>query len=95
MIGTLKPLDESISAAESSIASRKREGKHCAAFGCNNSAYNVNGIRTSYHFFEFPKGAHRRNRLCTLIKRRRGHDGFVVSTSTVPCHEQFLVEDMI
>ena len=88
-------MDESISAAESSIASRKRRGKHCAAFGCNNSAYDVDGIRTSYHFFEFPKDAHRRNRLCTLIKRRRGHDGFVVSTSTVPCHEHFLVEDMI
>ena len=27
-------------------------------------------------------------------KRRRGHDGFEVSTSTVPCHEHFLVEDI-
>lgn len=57
-------MDESISAAETSIASRKRRGKYCAAFGCNNSAYDADGIRTSYHFFEFPKDAHRRNRLC-------------------------------
>ena len=49
----LKPMDESISAAETSIASRKRRGKYCAAFGCNNSAYDADGIRTSYHFFEF------------------------------------------
>ena len=82
-------MDESISAAETSIASRKRRGKYCSAFGCNNSAYDADGIRTSYHFFEFPKDAHRRNRLCTLIKRRREHDGFAVSTSTVPCHEHF------
>ena len=82
-------MDESISAVETSIASRKRRGKYCAAFGCNNSAYDADGIRTSYHFFEFPKDAHRRNRLCTLIERRREHDGFVVSTTTVPCHEHF------
>ena len=87
-------MDESISAAETSIASRKRRGKCCAAFGCNNSAYDADGIRTSYHFFEFPKDAHRRNRLCTLSKRRREHDGFVVSTTTVPCHEHFEVEDI-
>ena len=87
-------MDESISAAETSIASRKRRGKYCAAFGCNNSAYDANGIRTSYHFFESPKDAHRRNRLCTLIKRRRGHDGFCRSTSAVPCHEHFSVEDI-
>ena len=63
-------MDESISAAETSIASRKRRGKYCAAFGCNNSAYDADGMRTSYHFFEFPKGADRRNRLCTLIGLR-------------------------
>jgi len=80
----LKAMDETISAAETSIASRKRRGEYYATFGCNNSAYDVEGIRTSYHFFEFPKDAHGRNRLCTLIKRRREHDGFVVSTSTVP-----------
>ena len=82
-------MDETISAAETSIASRKRRGKYCAAFGCNNNAYDADGMHTSYHFFKFPKDAHRRNRLCTLIKRRRGHDGFVVSTYTVPCHEHF------
>ena len=82
-------MDESISAAETSIVSRKRKGEYCAAFGCNNSAYDADGMRTSYHFFEFAKDAHRRNRLCTLIKRRHEHDGFVVSTSTVPCHEHF------
>ena len=82
-------MDESISAAETSIASRKRRGKYCAAFGCNNSAYDADGIRTSYNFFEFAKDARRRNRLCTLIKRRREHDGFVVYTSNVPCHEHF------
>ena len=85
----LKPMDKSVSIAETSTTSRKRRGKYCAAFGCNNSAYDANGIRTSYHFFEFPKDAHRRNRWCTLIKGRHGHDGFVVSTSTVLCHEHF------
>ena len=32
--------------------------------------------------------------VCALIKRRREHDGFVVSTTTVPCHEHFEVEDI-
>ena len=82
-------MDENVSAAETSIASRKRRGKCCAAFECNNSAYDADGIRTSYHFFEFPKDAHLKDRLCTLIKRLRGHDGFVLSTSTVPCYEHF------
>ena len=90
----LKPMDKSVSAAETSTTSRKRRGKYCAAFGCNNSAYDANGIRTSYHFFQFPKDAHRRNRWCTLIKRRHGRDGFVVSTSTVLCHEHFRAEDI-
>ena len=90
----LKPMDESISAAKTSTMSRKRRGKYCAAFGCDNSAYDANGVRTSYHFFEFPRDAHRRNRWCTLIKRQHGHDGFVVSTSTVLCHEHFRDEDI-
>ena len=63
-------MDESISATETSIASRKRRGKCCAAFGCINSAYDADRVCTSYHFFEFPKDAHRRNRLCTLIGLR-------------------------
>ena len=87
-------MDESVSPGETSTAPGKRRGKYCAAYGCNNSAYNANGIRTSYHFFEFPKDVHRRNRWCTLIKRRHGHDGFLVSTSTVLCHEHFRAEDI-
>ena len=87
-------MNESLSVGETSSAPRKRRGKYCAAFDCNNSAYNVNGTRTSYHFFEFPKDAQRRNRWCSLIKRRHGQDGFVVSTATVLCHEHFRAEDI-
>lgn len=60
----------------------------------SNSAYDANGCRTSHHFFEFPKDAQRRNRWCTLIKRRHGQGGFVVSSSTVLCHEHFRAEDI-
>ena len=61
-----------LSVGETSYAPRKKGGKYCAAFDCNNSAYDVNGTRTSYHFFEFPKDAQQRNRWCSLIKRRHG-----------------------
>lgn len=87
-------VNESLSAEEISPVPVKRRGKYCAAFGCNNSAYDVDGSRTSYHFFEFPKDVQRRNRWCTLIKRRHGQDGFVVSSSTVLCHEHFRAEDI-
>ena len=87
-------MEESASSGKTSTAPGKRRGKYCAAYGCDNSAYDANGIRTSYHFFEFIKDTHRRNRWCTLIKRRHGLDGFVVSTSTVLCHEHFRAEDM-
>ena len=88
------PVTESLSVGETSSTPWKRRGKYCAAFDCNNSAYNVNGTRTSYHFFEFPKDAQRRNRWCSLIKRRHGQDDFVVSTATVLCHEHFRAEDI-
>ena len=84
----------SLSVGETSYAPRKKGGKYCAAFDCNNSAYDVNGTRTSYHFFEFPKDAQRRNRWYSLIKRRHGQDDFVVSTATVLCHEHFRAEDI-
>lgn len=87
-------MDESLSAEEISPVPVKRRGKYCAAFGCNNSAYDANGSRTSHHFFESPKDVQRRNRWCTLIKRRHGQDGFVVSSSTVLCHEHFRPEDI-
>lgn len=90
----LKLMDESISIGETSTAPGKRRGKYCAAYGCNSRAYNVNGIHISYHFFEFPKDVHQTNRWCTVIKRRHGHDGFLVSTSTVLCHEHFWTEDI-
>ena len=82
-------MDQSLSTEEISPASVKRRGKYCAAFDCNNSAYDVKGVHMSYHFFEFPKDAQRRNRWCTLIKWQQGKDGFVVSSSTVLCHEHF------
>ena len=50
-------MNVSLSVGETSYAPRKKRGKYCAAFDCNNSAYDVNGTRTSYHFFEFPKDA--------------------------------------
>lgn len=87
-------MDESLSVEEIFPAPVKRRGNYCAAFGCNNSAYDANGSRTSYHFFEFPKDVRRRNRWSTLIKRRHGQDGFVVSSSTVLCHEHFRAEDI-
>ena len=90
----ISEMNESFRVGETSSAPRKRRGKYCAAFDCNNSAYDVNGTRTSYHFFEFPKDANRRNRWCSLIKRRHGQDDFVVSTSTVLCHEHFRAEDI-
>ena len=40
------------------------------------------------------KDAKRRKRWCSLIKRRHGQDGFVISTSTVLCHEHFRTEDI-
>ena len=46
-------MDKSLSTEEISPAPVKRRGKYCAAFGCNNSAYDANGIRMSYHFFAF------------------------------------------
>ena len=87
-------MSESLSVGETSSVPRKRRGKYCAAFDCNNSAYDVNGTRTSFHFFKFPKDAQRRNQWCSLIKRRHGQDGFVVSTATVLCHEHFRAEDI-
>lgn len=87
-------MNESLNVGETSSAPRKRRGKYCAAFDCNNSAYDVNGTHTSYHFFEFPKDAQRRNRWCSLIKRRHGQDNFVVSTATVLFHENFQAEDI-
>ena len=88
-------INVSLSVGETSYAPRKKGGKYCAAFDCNNSAYDVNGTRTSYHFFKFPKAAQRRNRCrCSLIKWRHGQDDFVVSTATVHCHEHFRAEDI-
>ena len=51
-------MDENLSAEKISPGPVKRRGKYYAAFGCNNSAYDANGIRTGYQFFEFPKDAH-------------------------------------
>ena len=67
-------MDESLSAEEISPAPVKRRGKYCVVFYC--SAYDANGIHTSYHFFEFPKDAQRRNSSCTLIKWQHGQNGF-------------------
>lgn len=39
-------MNESLSIGETSSAPRKRRRKYCAAFECNNSAYDVNGIHT-------------------------------------------------
>ena len=88
-------MNESLSVGETSSAPRKRREKYCAVFDCNNSAYDVNGTHTSYHFFEFPKDAQRRNRWCSFIKRQHGQDDFVVSTATVLCHEHFQAEDIL
>lgn len=87
-------MNESLSIGEISSAPQKRRAKYCAAFDCNNSAYDVNGTHTSYHFFEFPKDPQRRNRWCSLIKRRHRQDDFVVSTTSVLCHEHFRAEDI-
>ena len=46
-------MNESLNVGKTSSAPRKRRGKYCAAFDCNNSAYDVNGTRTSYHFLDF------------------------------------------
>jgi len=80
--------------SETSSAPRKRRGKYCAAFDRNNSAYDVKGTRTSYHFFELPKDAQQGIGRCSLIKRRHGQDDFVVSTATVLCHEHFRAEEI-
>lgn len=85
-------MNESLNVGETSSTPRKRRGKYCVAFDCNNSAYDVNGTRTSYHLFEFPKDAQQRNRWCSLIKRRHGQGDFVVSTTTVLFHEHFQAE---
>ena len=85
-------MNESLSVGETSSAPLKRRGKCCAAFDCNNSAYNVNGTSSSYHFFESSKDTQQRNRWCSLIKRRR--DDFVVSPATVLCHEHSWAEDV-
>ena len=73
----------------------KSRGKYCAASDCNNSYYDLNGHRTSYHFFHFPKKSLQRNRWCNLIKRWDGKDGFSVTSSTVVCSEHFKKEDII
>ena len=36
--------------------SPKKKGKHCAAFGCSNTFYGLNGLPTSFHFFKFMHG---------------------------------------
>ena len=41
-------MNVSLSVGETSYAPRKKGRKYCAAFDCNNSAYDVNGTRTSY-----------------------------------------------
>ena len=44
-------MSESSNPTENSPATSKRRGKYCVAFGRNNSAYDINGLHTSYHFF--------------------------------------------
>lgn len=88
-------MDESAGAKNNSRKSKKRRGKYCAVFDCNNSAYDVEGIRTRHHFFEFPKGIQQRNRWCNLIKRQHGKDNFFVTGSTVVCSEHFRDEDIL
>lgn len=44
--GIFGEMNESLSIGETSSAPRKRRRKYCAAFECNNSAYDVNGIHT-------------------------------------------------
>ena len=92
----LSEMNESLSVEETSSAPRKRRGKYRAVFDCNNSVYDVNGTRTSYHFFKFPKDAQQRNRWCSLIKRRHGQDDFVVSATftVLQCHDHFWAEDI-
>ena len=84
----------SSSVEETSSAPWKRRGKYCAAFDCDNSAYDVKGTRTSYHFFEFPRTLSEGIGRCLLIKRRHGQDDFVVSTATVLYHEHFRAEEI-
>ena len=73
---------------------RRKEEKHCAVFGCNNSYYDDKGLFAGYHFFSFPTDPKRRNRWCNLIKRQHGKDGFTVTGATVVCHEHFRQDDI-
>ena len=95
IIAFLLVMDKNSATRGSPTTIPKRRGKYCAAFGCNNSYYGVDGHRTSYRFFTFPKNVQQRNRWCNLIKRQHGKDGFLVKSSTVVCSEHFNQEDIV
>ena len=88
-------MDKNSATRDSSNTIPKRREKYCAAFDCNNSYYGVDGHRTSYRFFTFPKNVQQRNRWCNLIKRQHGKDGFLVKSSTVVCSEHFTPKDIV
>ena len=87
-------MDNPNSSQNSPSASSSSKGKECAAFGCSNTFYGSDGLRTPYHFFRFPKELTRRNRWCNLIKRPHGKDDIFVSNSTVICSEHFKKGDI-
>ena len=95
IIAFLLGMDENSATEDSPNTIPKRRGKYCVAFDCNNSYYGVDGLRTNYHFFTFPKSVQQRNRWCNLIKRRHGKDGFLVKSSTVVCSDHFTPGDIV
>ena len=89
IIAFLLGMDENSATEDSPNTIPKRRGKYCVAFDCNNGYYGVDGLRTNYHFFTFPKSVQQRTRWCNLIKRQHGKDGFLIKSSTVACSDHF------
>lgn len=87
-------MDDPNTSQNSSSAASSSKGKECATFGCSNTFYCPDGLRTHFHFFKFPKDTLRRNRWCNLIKRQHGKDGFAVTNSTVICSDHFKTGDI-
>ena len=69
-------------------------GRECAAYGCSNTFYNLDGSPSSLHFFKFPGTKSKRVVWCNLIKRTDGMDGFCITNATCLCEKHFKDSDI-
>jgi hypothetical protein len=77
---------------------KRSRGKQCCVPFCSSTQYLASGAASKIHFFHVPPAVlndkRKRDRWCSLLKRKDGKDGFNMHKHTVICHEHFKHDDI-